>query len=57
MKQPKPAVARETAAEGNPAAMNYHRRLVEQGLPDDDQVIYGKVGAFGHLVHVTEVEG
>lgn len=41
---------------GNPAAMNYAIRGGLSGLPIDDQVLYGKVGAFGHLVHVSEIK-
>lgn len=43
-------------ADGNPAAMNYAVRSAVAGLPLDDEVVYGKVGAFGHLVHVSELE-
>ena len=25
------------------------------GLPVDDEVVYGKVGPFGHLLHVSEL--
>lgn len=42
-------------AEGNPAALNYAMRVYQQGLPLDDEVLYGKIGAFGHLIHVSEV--
>lgn len=43
-------------AVGNPAAMNYAMRVVSApGVPLDDEVLYGKVGAFGHLIHVSEV--
>jgi hypothetical protein len=38
-----------------PAAFNYAVRTA--GLvPIDDDVLYGKVGSFGHLVHVSEIE-
>lgn len=40
---------------GNPAALNYAVRIAAVG-PLDDSVLYGKVGWFGHLVHVTEIE-
>lgn len=43
-------------AEGNPAALNYAMRVYQAGLPLDDEVLYGKVGAFGYLVHVSEVQ-
>ena len=25
-------------------------------LPQDDEVLYGKIGPFGHLVHMSELE-
>lgn len=42
-------------ADGNPAALQYAIRVVAGGLPIDDQVVYGKIGSFGHLVHVSEL--
>ena len=43
-------------AEGNPAAMQYAMRSGMGGsLPIDDEVVYGKIGRFGHLVHVSEL--
>ncbi|MFI6819764.1 hypothetical protein ACIBJE_02280 [Micromonospora sp. NPDC050187] len=44
-------------AEGNPAALTYAIRSACAGLPTDDEVLYGKVGHLGHLVHVSEIEG
>lgn len=41
-------------AVGNPAALNYALR--PKTVPMDDEVLYGKIGAFGHLIHVSEVE-
>ena len=41
---------------GNPACMLYHYRTQDLDLPDDDMVVYGKVGMFGHLLHITELE-
>jgi hypothetical protein len=43
-------------SDGVPAAMNYGMRAGLSGLPWDDEVLYGKIGAFGFLVHVSEVE-
>lgn len=43
-------------AQGNMAAMQYATRAGLTGLPPDDEVVYGKIGAFGHLVHVSELE-
>jgi len=42
---------------GNPACLKYAMRSGFSNLPTDDKVIYGKVGAFGHLVHESEIEG
>lgn len=43
-------------SDGNPAALKYAMRsgLYAQ-LPIDDEVVYGKIGNFGHLVHVSEL--
>ena len=42
-------------ANGNPAALIYAVRGATAGLPLDDEVLYGKIGSFGALVHVSEV--
>jgi len=42
-------------ANGNPAALSYALRAGTLGLPVDDEVLYGKVGDSGLLVHVSEV--
>ncbi|PQM51799.1 hypothetical protein C5U48_12790 [Mycolicibacter virginiensis] len=42
-------------ADGNPAAMAYAVRSAFKGLPIDNEVLYGKVGALGYLVHVSEI--
>lgn len=42
-------------AEGNPAALIYGLRSGLNNLPTDDNVLYVKIGAFGHLVHISEV--
>jgi hypothetical protein len=42
-------------ANGNPAALNYAVRLAMTEIPPDDEVVYGKIGAFGHLVHTSEL--
>lgn len=41
---------------GNMAALIYAVRSGMADLPCDDEVVYGKVGSFGHLVHVSELE-
>lgn len=45
-----------TISEGNPAALKYALRTGLSGghVPLDD-VVYGKIGGFGHLVHVSEL--
>lgn len=40
---------------GNPAAMNYGVRAGLEDLPLNDEVLYGKIGPFGHLVHMSEI--
>lgn len=42
-------------AVGNPACLKYAMRSGFGGLPTDNEVVYGKVGGFGHLVHVSEL--
>jgi hypothetical protein len=43
-------------SEGNPAAMHYGIRTgTAMHVPIDNEVVYGKIGAFGHLVHVSEL--
>lgn len=41
--------------DGNPAAIHYGMRSGLTELPIDNEVVYGKIGAFGHLVHVSEL--
>ena len=31
--------------------------ISETPLPDDDEVVYGKIGRFGHCVHASELDG
>lgn len=45
-----------TVSDGNPAALRYAIRSAANGLPLDDDVLYGKIGHSGHLVHVSEIE-
>lgn len=41
----------------NPACISYLMRLAgNSGIPIDDEVLYGKIGAFGHLIHISELE-
>jgi hypothetical protein len=44
-------------SDGIPAVLHYAARVRANGLPPDDDVVYGKAGALGYLLHVTEVEG
>ena len=40
---------------GNPACLHYAVRSTFADLPLDNNVVYGKVGAFGHIVHESEL--
>jgi len=43
-------------AEGNPAALDYAMRSgVKDKLPLDNEVLYGKIGGLGKLVHQSEL--
>lgn len=44
-------------ARSNPAAIVYAIRtaFMRQSIPDDDEVVYGRVGGIGYLFHVTEL--
>jgi hypothetical protein len=44
-----------TLCSGNPAAPSYAMRSGMAPLPLDDEVVYGKVEGFGHLVHISEL--
>ena len=46
---------RTSAEYGNWAAINYVNRAALVGLPDDGEVVYGKIGTLGHIVHVSEL--
>jgi hypothetical protein len=41
--------------DGNPACIKYAIRSAFAGLPTDNNVVYGKVGGIGHIVHVSEL--
>ena len=45
-------------SDGNPACLIYAMRtgMSNNHIPTDDEVLYGKVGPFGHLVHISEIE-
>ena len=40
---------------GNPACLKYAVRSLFSKLPMDNEVVYGKVGVFGHLIHNSEL--
>ncbi len=40
----------------NMACVMYAVRSGIGELPTDDEVVYGKIGTFGHLVHVSELD-
>jgi len=41
--------------DGNPACLHYAMRSAFVGLPTDNEVVYGKVGGLGHLIHISEL--
>jgi hypothetical protein len=45
-------------SEGNPACIVYAMRtgMSKLQIPTDDEVLYGKIGPFGHLFHIKELE-
>lgn len=45
------------ASDGNPAALSYAFRTGMSGgkIPTDDEVLYGKIGMFGYLLHLSEL--
>lgn len=45
------------ASGGSPAAVVYALRIgmAYPDVPPNDDVVYGKIGPYGHLVHVTEL--
>lgn len=41
--------------DGNPACLEYAFRMGTEGGPTDDEVLYGKIGFFGKLIHVSQI--
>ena len=41
--------------DGNLACLNYAIRSGHSLLPMDNNVLYGKIGGIGHLIHVSEI--
>jgi hypothetical protein len=46
---------RTSDVEGNPAAIVYGLYIEHAGLPDDDEVVYGKIGLQGFIIHDSEL--
>lgn len=44
-------------ATGNPACLAYAVRSATDRLPVDNEVVYGRVGDIGHLIHASELGG
>lgn len=42
-------------AAGNPACLKFAIRSAMEGLPLNDDLLYGKIGMFGEIVHVLEL--
>ncbi|MGL5712228.1 MAG: hypothetical protein ACRCX2_04360 [Paraclostridium sp.] len=40
---------------GNPACIKYGIRSAKEHLPIDDEVLYGKIGWSGELIHLSEI--
>lgn len=40
---------------GNQACLNYAIRSAFNGLPTDNEVLYGKMDGLGFLIHVSEI--
>lgn len=38
------------------ACTQYARRVIAENLPMDEEVVYGKIGALGYLIHVSQLE-
>jgi len=45
-----------TQCPSNIVAINYTLRVHRLKLPKDDEVLYGKIGHLGYLVHMSEVK-
>ena len=41
---------------GNAACINYSLRSAMTRVPFNDEVLYGKIGSLGYLVHIEELE-
>jgi hypothetical protein len=45
----------QSASAGNPAALEYVGRAGVENVPPDYEVVYGKIGAYGKLIHVSQL--
>jgi len=42
--------------DGNPACLKYAMRIgLKDPVPTDNEVLYGKIGGLGELIHLTEL--
>lgn len=41
--------------QGNPACIQYGLRRKQENLPDDQEVVYGKIANLGYILHVSEL--
>jgi hypothetical protein len=44
-----------TICDGNPACLEYAVRSAGEGTRISDEVVYGKIGSFGKLIHVSQL--
>jgi hypothetical protein len=44
-----------TVMEGNPACLEYAMRSSAEQKPISDEVVYGKIGSFGKLMHISDL--
>jgi hypothetical protein len=42
-------------SDGNPACIDYAIRSATEKLPVDNEVVYGKIGMSGKLIHVSQI--
>ncbi len=41
----------------NPACLDYAVRAAKGDLPIDNEVLYGKIGLYGKLIHISQIAG
>jgi hypothetical protein len=44
-----------TVCDGNPACLEYAMRSASEGTGISDEVVYGHIGSFGKLIHVSQL--